>query len=100
MTHGIPTLHIPMHDVGPLTDGDIEDIAGKTTLVCPWHHYRVDVQTGEKYYEGLDKQMRPCGWQSAGVRQRIHPVTVEEGRAVVTLGTGPRHVESDRYATM
>jgi len=31
---------------GPLYDGDIEECDGKTRIVCPWHGYAFDVQSG------------------------------------------------------
>jgi len=31
---------------GPLYEGDIEECNGKTRIVCPWHGYAFDVQTG------------------------------------------------------
>ena len=35
------------HEGGPLEMGDIEDAGdGKWVLVCPWHHFEFDVETG------------------------------------------------------
>ncbi|EFJ41408.1 Bardet-Biedl syndrome 9 [Volvox carteri f. nagariensis] len=34
--------------------GDIEDVNGHKCLVCPWHFYRIDVQTGDKYYQAME----------------------------------------------
>jgi len=31
---------------GPLYEGDIEECHGRTRIVCPWHGYAFDVQTG------------------------------------------------------
>jgi hypothetical protein len=31
---------------GPLLQGDIEDFAGHACLVCPWHRYKIELNTG------------------------------------------------------
>lgn len=31
--------------------GDIEDVNGRACIVCPWHYYKIDVETGDKYYQ-------------------------------------------------
>ena len=43
---------ICFHAGGPLALGDIEDIHGQPCLRCPWHYYRVAIDTGEKFYHG------------------------------------------------
>ncbi|GAB0498031.1 hypothetical protein MMPV_009370 [Pyropia vietnamensis] len=50
--------------------------AARTCLVCPWHHYRVDVRTGEGMYLDLEGH-----WQSKGVRQRVHDVEIRTAGA-------------------
>ncbi|KXZ41738.1 BBS10 protein [Gonium pectorale] len=79
--------------------GDIEDVNGHKCIVCPWHFYKIDVQTGDKYYQALDfKDGKMVGgeWKSNGVRQRVHPVVEEGGKIYVTLSTklesGPKLV--------
>ena len=38
------------HAGGPLAVGDIEDFGGKPCRSCPWHLYKVTLDTGEKLY--------------------------------------------------
>ena len=36
------------HEGGPLDMGDIEDVGNdKWVVVCPWHHFEFDVETGK-----------------------------------------------------
>ena len=32
---------------GPLSKGDIEDYKGKSHVMCPWHGYMFDLETGK-----------------------------------------------------
>ncbi|GIM12859.1 hypothetical protein Vretimale_16093 [Volvox reticuliferus] len=83
---------ICFHAGGPLGIGDIEDVNGHKCLVCPWHFYKIDVQTGDKYYQGVefkDGKMLGGEWKSNGVRQRVHPVIEQGGKIYVTLSTQP-----------
>lgn len=32
---------------GPLFDGDIEDYNGRCHVMCPWHSYMFDLETGQ-----------------------------------------------------
>eukprot|EP00963_Diacronema_lutheri_P009401 scaffold840_cov344-Pavlova_lutheri.AAC.118 len=76
------------HAGGPLALGDLEDVDGRTCLSCPWHHYKVTLDTGEKLYKALEKigdQLVPGDWRSVGKRQRIHPVKEEDGVVYVWL---------------
>ena len=41
---------------GPLGNGDIEDFFGTTVVKCPWHSYRVEVETGNSVEIGLGGQ--------------------------------------------
>lgn len=34
----------------PLGIGDIEEVEGAKCIVCPWHAYKVSLETGEKLY--------------------------------------------------
>ncbi|GIL60283.1 hypothetical protein Vafri_14914 [Volvox africanus] len=83
---------ICFHAGGPLGIGDIEDVNGHKCLVCPWHFYKIDVETGDKYYQGFefkDGKMLGGEWKSNGVRQRVHPVIEQGGKIYVTLSTQP-----------
>ncbi len=43
------------HHGGPLEQGDIEDLGdGKLCVICPWHQYRLNLESGEGYYSGLE----------------------------------------------
>jgi nitrite reductase/ring-hydroxylating ferredoxin subunit len=60
-----------------LTVGDIEEIDGKKCVDCPWHHYKVTLEGGEKLYQSTvmdpeTKKLKPAGWKSVGKRQRVH----------------------------
>ena len=37
------------HAGGPLAVGDIEDVGGKPCLSCPWHLYKVTLESGRAY---------------------------------------------------
>ena len=56
--------------------GDVEEVGGRACVACPWHHYQVALETGDKLYQALvrtpEGKMVPGGWQSVGVRQRVH----------------------------
>jgi len=94
------------HAGGPLGLGDIEDIdaAGESRacIDCPWHHHKIDLQSGVKWYEALIKdpsgRLVPGGWKaSAAPVQRIHEVVERDGGIFVRLricGSCP----SDPYA--
>ena len=36
----------------PLGVGDIEDVGGNICISCPWHGYKITIDTGEKLYRG------------------------------------------------
>lgn len=84
-----------------LTDGPIEEVAGRLSIVCPWHSYKVTLDTGEKLYRGTKfnevGKLEPTGWASAGKRQRVHVAYEEEGEIYVQLNH-QGSLESDRYA--
>ncbi|ESL10952.1 hypothetical protein TRSC58_01307 [Trypanosoma rangeli SC58] len=95
------------HHGGPLLEGDIEEIDGHPCVVCPWHQYRITLDTGEGLYWAL--QMTPSGVPdrkapqkvcSKGKKQRTHIVTLEDGEVFVTLNTAGPRLESDGYAEM
>lgn len=88
------------HAGGPLGIGDIEDLDGRACLVCPWHYYKIDIQTGDKYYQAVafqDGKMVAADWKSNGVKQRVHSVVEAGGKLYVDMGAGGR-VDSDEYA--
>lgn len=69
--------HACYHHGGPLLHGDIEDLGGHACIVCPWHTYKIDIDTGEGVYVGLDpvalKEGRREGTvRTKGVKQRVH----------------------------
>uniref|UniRef100_A0A8C0V6I7 Rieske domain-containing protein n=1 Tax=Cyanistes caeruleus TaxID=156563 RepID=A0A8C0V6I7_CYACU len=69
------------HEGGPLYCGEIEDINGQACIVCPWHKFKITLETGEGLYEGINPlESSPTPkWQSKGVKQRIHTVTIDNG---------------------
>lgn len=81
------------HAGGPLLQGDIRQVAGRSCVSCPWHNYLVDIFSGEGLY--LDLSRRYC---SKGVRQRVHQVDVrDDGHVYVKLAL-QGSVASDEYA--
>uniref|UniRef100_A0A2C9LQI3 Rieske domain-containing protein n=1 Tax=Biomphalaria glabrata TaxID=6526 RepID=A0A2C9LQI3_BIOGL len=90
------------HAGGPLYLGDIKDTSEYSCIVCPWHKYKLTVQSGEGLYYSLNPQdlKSPPQLCSKGAKQRTHVVTRQEDRLYITfsytvkpLGT----VESDHY---
>lgn len=69
------------HHGGPLHNGDIEELGGHPCIVCPWHGYRIALDTGEGLYQGLEfgpgspKEVT----RSKGPKQRIHKLEIREG---------------------
>lgn len=45
---------------GPLEQGDIEDFDGREKIVCPWHSYDFDLETGDSSY-GLKVSQKEKG---------------------------------------
>jgi len=90
------------HAGGPLAAGDIEDVGGNPCVSCPWHLYKVTLETGEKLYGStrLDDDgvtLIPTGITSAGVRQRTHETRLNDDGWYVRLRLAGE-VESDKYA--
>ena len=75
--------------------GDIEDgVCGHTCLVCPWHHYKISITTGEGFYQNLDRK-----WVSKGkILQRVHDVEERDDGVYVRFNTFEHEVASDKYA--
>ncbi len=42
------------HAGGPLGAGDIEEVDGRACVSCPWHAYKVTLDTGEKLYRATE----------------------------------------------
>jgi hypothetical protein len=75
--------------------GDIEDgVCGHSCLVCPWHHYKISITTGEGFYQNLDRK-----WVSKGkILQRVHDVEERGDGVYVRFNTFEHEVASDKYA--
>eukprot|EP00759_Apiculatamorpha_spiralis_P028451 PhF_6_TR30967/c0_g1_i1/m.45469 len=58
------------HHGGPLHNGDIEDLGGHPCIICPWHSYRIALDTGEGLYVGLDLVAKKECVKTKGVKQR------------------------------
>ncbi|NXI52580.1 RFESD protein, partial [Chloroceryle aenea] len=88
------------HEGGPLRLGEIEDIDGQACIVCPWHKYKITLETGEGLYEGINP-LEPSPtpkWQSKGVKQRIHQVTIDNGNVYVSPPDLSVSFDSDYFA--
>ncbi|KAF0743781.1 hypothetical protein Ae201684P_004089 [Aphanomyces euteiches] len=89
------------HHGGPLAAGDIEDMGGILSIRCPWHNYKISLEKGEGLYMGLEVgNMTTPVLKSKGVRQRTHPVKVENGMILVHDSSldGGDSIASDAYA--
>ncbi|TMW64241.1 hypothetical protein Poli38472_012863 [Pythium oligandrum] len=98
------------HHGGPLANGDIEELAGKITIKCPWHAYHIAIETGEGLYMGVDMAFGPGGKlertsprvKTKGVKQRTHFVQIRNGDEVFVADSsqipGASPIESDIYA--
>jgi len=80
------------HAGGPLGMGDIEEVGEgrRACLRCPWHHYLVDLETGTKWHQALERnasgKLAPAGWRSSEQAvQRVHDVEEREGGLFVHL---------------
>ncbi|XP_032942526.1 Rieske domain-containing protein isoform X1 [Catharus ustulatus] len=88
------------HEGGPLCRGEIEDIDGQACIVCPWHKFKITLETGEGLYEGINP-LEPTPtpkWQSKGVKQRIHKVTIDNGNVYVSPPDLSVSFDSDYFA--
>ena len=43
----LETKYVVSLSGGPLFDGDIEDYNGRCHVMCPWHSYMFDLETGQ-----------------------------------------------------
>ncbi|TDH67970.1 hypothetical protein CCR75_005410 [Bremia lactucae] len=103
--------HACYHHGGPLVNGDIEELGGKTTIKCPWHAYHIALETGEGLYKGVDMIRTSTGklqptlprLQSKGVKQRTHVVELRnQGQDIYVADSsavpGASELASDLYA--
>lgn len=90
------------HHGGPLLQGDIEELGGHPCVVCPWHSYRIALDTGEGLYWGISlSEGKPQQeLKTKGCKQRCHKVYVKEGKVFCLVDDSGPKVESDNYATM
>ncbi|XP_069608063.1 Rieske domain-containing protein [Ranitomeya imitator] len=88
------------HAGGPLHLGEIEDINGQACVVCPWHKYKIVLETGEGLYQGVNPQdpKQSKKWFSKGKKQRTHKVIVKNGDIYVALSDINEEFDSDFFA--
>jgi len=87
------------HANGPLELGDIEDVQGRLCVVCPVHHYRIDLRTGEWMYQGYDPiKKKGTGWKSGGQRHRVHKAWEQDGAILLELDVNAEALPSDKFA--
>lgn len=60
------------HEGGPLDEGDIEELAGRLLVICPWHSFDFDASTGES---------------STGLKQTTYATRVVDGVLYVNTCT-------------
>ncbi|KAL5020070.1 hypothetical protein ScPMuIL_002962 [Solemya velum] len=60
------------HEGGPLDDGDIEDLDGRAVVVCPWHSFEFDLETGES---------------SSGLKQDVYRVETVGGEVYINIAS-------------
>ncbi|NXW75936.1 RFESD protein, partial [Hirundo rustica] len=78
----------------------ISDIDGQACIVCPWHKFKITLETGEGLYEGINP-LEPSPtpkWQSKGVKQRIHKITTDNGNVYVSPPDLSVNFDSDYFA--
>ncbi|KFO77715.1 Rieske domain-containing protein, partial [Cuculus canorus] len=77
-----------------------QDIDGQACIVCPWHKFKITLETGEGLYEAINP-LEPSStpkWQSKGVKQRIHKVTIDNGNVYVSPPDLSVSFDSDYFA--
>lgn len=72
------------HMGAPLLHGDVEDVPGHgACITCPWHHYQISLNTGERLY--TDMQKKTC---TLPKKQRVHSTKIVDGTILVKLSGG------------
>ena len=76
----------------PLVHADIEDVPGYgACVICPWHHYKISLASGDTLYQDLDRST--C---TKGVRPAGHCESDDSrGRGGVSAATGHLVWQSD-----
>lgn len=109
MTKGhLITINLYYLDMGgPLNEGyitEIEDLSRRPCVTCPWHSYKIMLDTGEGIYKNDENS-----YQSKGLRQRLHPLkfiydknTGQENIYVkiMTAEKAGSELPSDHYAAL
>ena len=95
------------HAGGPLTIGDIEDVAGDSCVKCPWHNQPIRLSDGARMYrkvtfEGAsNKMVHDDTWRAYPKLQRVHAVEIREGGVYVKVDEGGEEGgeewKSDKY---
>ncbi|KAH3715400.1 uncharacterized protein LOC127856277 [Dreissena polymorpha] len=68
------------HMGGPLFQGEIEDYNGRCHVMCPWHSYMFDLETG-KNEMGLHQKVFDLKYENGHIFVRYHtPLSVEPNR--------------------
>lgn len=92
------------HHGGPLLQGDIEELGGHPCVICPWHSYRIALDTGEGMYWGIHVSeyggLPIQQLKSKGRKQRCHETYVKDGKLYCLVSADGPSLESDNYATM
>ena len=82
------------HLGGALVNGDIEELGGATCVRCPWHHRRVEVESGREVVRS-----ERGGWALSGKQvQRTHAVEAIAGLVWVDVDDSGPPLPSDRYS--
>ena len=100
---GAPLLHADIEDdvmrgnsFGSASNCSSSSSTSSCVIVCPWHHYKIDVGKGGErvYFDAFTKERKTVAW-----RQRTHEVKVDQEENVwVKLNAESERYESDRYA--
>lgn len=100
---GAPLLHADIEDdvmrgnsFGSASNCSSSSSTSSCVIVCPWHHYKIDVGKGGErvYFDAFTKERK-----TVARRQRTHEVKVDQDENVwVKLNTESERYESDRYA--
>ncbi|XP_053374241.1 uncharacterized protein LOC123532561 [Mercenaria mercenaria] len=75
------------HMGGPLFEGDIEDYNGKCHVMCPWHSYMFDLETGTNE---IGLQVHDLKLEAGQIYVRYHTEVTTESNRKASVPTGPR----------